>query len=70
MTKRVRCIIVNPAGKLLLGKNRLKLFNLPGGKIKDGEHPVDALLREVHEETGITKFEKIKFLWQAYDNET
>jgi len=69
MTKRVRCIIVNPAGKLLLGKNRLKLFNLPGGKIKDGEHPVDALLREVHEETGITKFEKIKFLWQAYDND-
>ena len=28
------------------------LWTLPGGGIEPGEHPVDAVVREVHEETG------------------
>ena len=44
---RVRAIIISNAGRLLLGINQDDKYMLPGGKIKDGEHPVDALLREV-----------------------
>lgn len=68
MAQRVRCIILDPSGRLLLGRNKANYFNLPGGKIDKGEHPVDALLREIREETGITKFKKLKYLWDQDDN--
>lgn len=65
---RVRCIIMDPSERFLLGKNRVNKFNLPGGKIKKNEHPVDALLREVKEETGIIHFSKLNYLWDQDDN--
>ncbi len=38
------------------------LLNPPGGKIEDGEHPHDAMVREFREETGVEEFEWEHFL--------
>lgn len=65
---RVRAIIISNAGRLLLGINQDDKYMLPGGKIKEGEHPVDALLREVKEETNIIKFDSLEYLWQHLGN--
>ena len=42
-------IAQRPEGKALAG-----LWEFPGGKLNDGERPEDALIRELHEELGIT----------------
>src|SRR3978361_434345 len=42
-------IAQRPAGKALAG-----LWEFPGGKLDAGERPEDALIRELHEELGIT----------------
>ena len=65
---RVRAIIISNAGRLLLGKDQNDFYIIPGGKIKEGEHPVDALLREIKEETGIKEFESIEYLWPYLGN--
>jgi 8-oxo-dGTP diphosphatase len=41
-------IAQRPQGKMLAG-----LWEFPGGKVHDGEHPEDALIRELTEELGI-----------------
>lgn len=65
---RVRAIILSEENKILLGKNQRSKFILPGGKIKENEHPVDALLREVYEETGIEDYDLLEYLWCLHDN--
>lgn len=65
---RARAIILNGNGEILLGNNTSDLFVLPGGKIKPNEHPVDAVMREVAEETGITRFVTLKYLWPHQSN--
>lgn len=65
---RVRAIIISADSRLLLGVNHDGCYVLPGGKIKPKEHPVDALLREVKEETGINDFESIEYLWPFLGN--
>ena len=42
-------IAQRPEGKALAG-----LWEFPGGKLEAGERPEDALIRELHEELGIT----------------
>ena len=66
---RVRAIITNAENdKVLLGKDQKNKFILPGGHIQDDEHPVDALLREVWEETGIEDYDMLEYLWPMHDN--
>jgi len=60
-------------GRVLLGRRALDpgagLWDLPGGFLQEDEHPVDALRREVLEETGL-ELEPVDFLgfWlEPYD---
>ena len=65
---RARAIIIDNVGRLLLGVGNDGTYRLPGGKLKEGEHPVDALLREVYEETGLLNFQDIEYLWPHLGN--
>lgn len=54
-TIRVVCAVVERGGKLLAaqrgpGSSHCGLWELPGGKIRPGEQPADALRRELREE--------------------
>lgn len=66
--KRVRAIIVNEKGEILFGISPGGEYRLPGGKMLGGEHPVDALKREVFEETGISEFVTADYLFDLHDN--
>ncbi len=46
-------VVVGPRGTLLHRHKRLGLWLQPGGHVDAGEHPADAALREVLEETGV-----------------
>ena len=54
----VACALVDPDGRVLLarrpeGKTMAGLWEFPGGKVKSGELPETALIRELEEELGI-----------------
>ena len=72
--KRVSAIIIN-SGKILL-IHRIKkdknYFVLPGGSVDENENNIDALIREVKEETNLNVHTQ-KELWQInneYDKRT
>ena len=52
---RVRVIVINPRGEILLVKTWIshQRWSLPGGGVKRGEDPKVAASRELHEETGL-----------------
>ena len=53
-TKKVRGIILNEEGQiLLLHSNRHNGYSIPGGTVEDEESIKDTVLREVFEETGL-----------------
>ena len=48
------CLIRNRLGELLLVKHKQRGWELPQGRVEEGEALLDALHREVLEETGVT----------------
>ena len=56
--------IVFDAGKVWLRKNERNEWELPGGKLEEGEQPTDTVVRELKEELGFDV--KVKTLIQAY----
>ncbi len=54
--KAVKCLIIKD-GKIVIIKylkgNKIGYYDIPGGKIEDGETPDEAAIREVKEETGM-----------------
>lgn len=54
LTSAVAAVITDPSGRVLLCQQSQghRLWSLPGGKIRHGESPVQAILRDVMEETG------------------
>jgi 8-oxo-dGTP diphosphatase len=59
VTLVVACALVDTEGRVLIarrpeGKPLAGLWEFPGGKIDPGERPEQTLIRELHEEIGIT----------------
>jgi 8-oxo-dGTP diphosphatase len=59
LTLVVACALVDADNRVLIaqrpeGKALAGLWEFPGGKLNDGERPEEALIRELHEELGIT----------------
>src|SRR5437660_8494625 len=73
----VACALVDADKRVLLaqrpeGKTLAGLWEFPGGKVEPGERPEQTLIRELHEELGITVSEDclapLTFASHAYDD--
>ena len=71
------CALIDPDGRVLIaqrpeGKALAGLWEFPGGKLEPGERPEGTLIRELHEEIGITVKEAclapLTFASHAYDS--
>jgi len=70
------CALIDADGRVLLaerpaGKSMAGLWEFPGGKVEPGERPETTLIRELHEEIGITVAEPclapLTFASHAYE---
>jgi 8-oxo-dGTP diphosphatase len=75
MVRVVGAVIYNERNEILCALRSKKmsmpnLWEFPGGKIEKGEHPEEALVREIHEELGcrIEVHEKIAEVHYEYPN--
>ena len=73
----VACAVVDADGRVLIaqrpeGKALAGLWEFPGGKLEPNERPEAALIRELHEEIGITVHEAclapLTFASHAYED--
>lgn len=65
----VRALILDPEERVLLVRFDLPWISLwatPGGGVKEGEDPIDALRRELLEETGLADFEVGPIIWTRH----
>lgn len=49
----VGCLVRNVAREVLLIRHHTRGWEIPQGRVEEGEHLIDALHREVREETGV-----------------
>ena len=77
LTLVVACALVDADKRVLIaqrpqGKTLAGLWEFPGGKVEHGERPEQTLIRELHEELGITVSEDclapLTFASHAYDD--
>ena len=77
LTLVVACALIDADNRVLIaqrpeGKTLAGLWEFPGGKLEAGERPEPALIRELHEELGITTQEAclapLMFASHAYDD--
>ncbi|HTB00816.1 MAG TPA: (deoxy)nucleoside triphosphate pyrophosphohydrolase [Bradyrhizobium sp.] len=77
LTLVVACALVDVDKRVLIaqrppGKSMAGLWEFPGGKVEPGERPEATLIRELHEEIGITVKEAclapLTFASHAYDD--
>ena len=77
LTLVVACALVDADNRVLIaqrpqGKALAGLWEFPGGKLESGERPEATLIRELHEEIGITVKEAclapLTFVSHAYDD--
>src|SRR5947208_16857822 len=77
LTLVVACALVDADKRVLIaqrppGKALAGLWEFPGGKVEPGERPEETLIRELHEEIGITVREAclapLTFASHAYDD--
>jgi 8-oxo-dGTP diphosphatase len=77
LTLVVACALVDPDKRVLIaqrpeGKALAGLWEFPGGKLEAGERPEATLIRELHEEIGITVKEAclapLTFASHAYED--
>jgi len=60
----VNCLIRNGEDQILLVKHHIRGWELPQGRVEEGENLVFALSREVLEETGVTiSHAKLAVIW-------
>jgi 8-oxo-dGTP diphosphatase len=73
----VACALIDADGRVLIaqrpqGKQLAGLWEFPGGKVEAGERPEETLIRELHEELGITVKEAclapLTFASHAYES--
>jgi 8-oxo-dGTP pyrophosphatase MutT (NUDIX family) len=62
-----RALLVTPKNEILIA-NYGDVYLLPGGSIEEGENPIDGLIRELSEETGLKYMpdDLIDFLYLEY----
>ena len=72
----IKGLIVNEADKILLlradvskhRKNVEPYWDIPGGRISEGQTVIDTLQREIAEETGVTKLQSHEFFTAVVSN--